>query len=310
MINQTKTFIHPTVNKAIQNKQAVVALESAVITHGLPHPINIELAQEMETIILNAGCIPATMAFMNGNLKIGLTNEEIGILGSMENTHKISRRDFGIAAANQWYGGTTVAGTLIAAKLSGIHVFATGGIGGVHRGNIYDISADLQELAQSPIVVVCAGAKSILNLPATLEVLETLGIPVIGYQTEDFPAFYARKSGLKTNFCANNAKEIADLFVRQKSYQLNNAVLVVNPIPEEYAIPSSEMETFINQALEEAVQNEISGAAITPFLLSKVATLTKGKSLKANLALLKNNAKLAAEISHEISMQFQPNLFI
>ncbi len=310
MINQTKTFIQPTVNKAIQNKQAVVALESAVITHGLPHPINIELAQEMETIILKAGCIPATMAFINGNLKIGLTNEEIGILGSMKNTHKISRRDFGLAAANQWYGGTTVAGTLIAAKLSGIHVFATGGIGGVHRGNIYDVSADLQELAQSPIVVVCAGAKSILNLPATLEVLETLGIPVIGYQTEDFPAFYARKSGLKTNFCANNAKEIADIFVRQKSYQLNNAVLVVNPIPEEYAIPSSEMETFINQALEEAVQNEISGAAITPFLLSKVATLTKGKSLKANLALLKNNAKLAAEISHEISVQFQPNLFI
>ena len=310
MINQFKTIIYPTVNKAIQNKQAVVALESAVITHGLPKPTNIELAQQMEAIIQKAGGIPATMAFINGILKIGISDEELNTLGTMENTHKISRRDFGMAAANQWYGGTTVAGTLIAAKLAGIHVFATGGIGGVHRGNIYDVSADLQELAHSPVVVVCAGAKSILNLPATLEVLETLGVPVIGYQTEDFPAFYARKSGLKTNFCANNAKEIADLFINQKSYQLNNAILVVNPIPEEYAIASEEMETFINQALQEAALNEISGSALTPFLLNKIAAITKGGSLQANLALLKSNARLATEISREISTQLQPSLFI
>ncbi|MAT43240.1 MAG: pseudouridine-5-phosphate glycosidase [Anaerolineaceae bacterium] len=310
MNKQTNTAIHTKIIKAIQNKQAIVALESAVITHGLPYPVNIELAKQMELIIQTEGAIPATAAFIDGTLKIGLSSEELNDLGTNNNTHKISRRDFGIAAAKRWSGGLTVAGTLIAARQSGIHVFATGGIGGVHRGNIYDVSADLQELAQSPIVVICAGAKSILDLPATLEVLETLGVPVVGYQTEEFPAFYARESGLKTNYKANNAKEIAELFIHQKSYQLNNAILVVNPIPKEAAIPSEKMESFITQALEEAAKNNIFGSAMTPFLLDKISSLTKGESLQANLALLKNNARLAAEISREISALLQPNLFI
>ncbi len=310
MNNPSNVSIQSAVYSAVHNKQAVVALESAVITHGLPHPTNLELAQEMENIIQQAGGVPATIAFMDGALKIGLSSEELNTLASRNDTHKISRREFGLAAARRWYGGTTVAGTLIAAKLAGIHVFATGGIGGVHRGTIYDVSADLEELAQSPVVVVCAGAKSILNLPATLEVLETKGVPVIGYQTEDFPAFYARKSGLKTKARANTPKEIADIFIHQRRYHLTNAILVVNPIPEKDAIPAEEMESTIDLALKAAEQNKIVGAAITPFLLNKLAELTKGRSLQANLALLRNNAKLAAEIATEISAQMQPMLSI
>ncbi len=293
--------IEKSIKTGIQNKKPIVALESAVITHGLPKPTNLELAIELENHILNQGAIPATTAFINGVLRIGLNRDELHTLANIEDSHKISKRDFGLAAANQWYGGTTVAGTLIAAKLAGIKVFATGGIGGVHRGNIYDISADLQELAQSPVVVVCAGAKSILDLPATLEVLETMGVPVIGYQTNEFPAFYAQKSGLKTHFCADSPDQIAEIFINQQKYGLNNSILVVNPIPDEFAVDPDEMENHIQKALEEASFNNITGSRVTPFLLSKIAEITQGKSLSANLALLKNNALLASEIAKHIS---------
>lgn len=293
--------INAEIKNAIQTRQPVVALESAVITHGLPNPKNIELAKDMETEIKNQGAIPATTAFFNGKLQIGLSEKQLNELANHQDAHKISRRDFGLASANGWYGGTTVAGTLIASKLAGIKVFATGGIGGVHRGNIYDVSADLQELSKSPVVVVCAGAKSILNLPATLEVLETLGIPVIGYQTDQFPAFYAKESGLKTHYKAETAAEIANIYQQQQNFKLNTGILVVNPIPDKYAIPNEEMEVVIQKAIIEAEENGVIGSAITPFLLGKIATVTKGKSLAANLALLKNNARLAAKISIAIS---------
>ncbi len=296
------------IRTALFSGKPVVALESAVITHGLPYPHNLQLALKMEDTIRQQNAEPATIAILNGKFRVGLSAAEIERLSQMKQCRKISRRDFGIALARGESGGTTVAGTLFAAHQAGIRVFATGGIGGVHRNAPFDISADLHELSRSPLVVVCAGAKAILDLPATLEVLETLGVPVIGYQCEEFPAFYSRQSGLKVNLTCQTASEIAQIALAHWGAGVRSAILVANPPPAESALPSNEVERIIQQAVREAEQNGIHGAAVTPFLLEKVNQLTGGASMQANLALLLNNARLAAEIARAISEMSIPSL--
>lgn len=289
------------VSRALKLHQPIVALETAVVTHGLPYPDNIKLARELEDEVHAQGAIPATIAILAGKIHIGLSSPELEHLGNTTiPSRKISRRDFGIAIAQREKGGTTVTGTLIAAHAAGIRVFATGGIGGVHRHTPFDISADLPELGRSPLVVVCAGAKAILDLPATVEYLETVGVPIIGYQTDEFPAFYSIESGLPVNATVNNPKEVAQIAKAHWELGLQSAILVVIPPPPEFAIPREKIEASIEQAVIEAQKQHISGAEVTPFLLNKVSELSSGTSLSANLALLRNNARLAARISIEI----------
>lgn len=293
--------ILPEVAHALETGLPVVALESAVITHGLPRPENLHLAQNLEAEIRAQGAIPATTAVIDGKVSVGLSPAELERLAYEPNPRKISRRDFGIAIARGECGGTTVCGTLIIARTAGIQVFATGGIGGVHRNSTFDISADLPELGRSPLVVVCAGAKAILDLPNTLEYLETTGVPVVGYQTTEFPAFYSRESGLPVNVTAQTPAEIAAIARAQWALGLECAVLVGNPPPAESALPFSRIEEFIQQALSEAMDQGVRGAAVTPFLLARVSQLSHGASLQTNLALLVNNACLAAQIARELS---------
>lgn len=295
-------MIHPSIALSLQNGLPVVALESAVITHGLPFPQNLELARQMEREVRDENASPATIAVIAGKVHIGLEDDELQKLADPGNpSRKISRRDFGIASARGENGGTTVAGTLIAASAVGIRVFATGGIGGVHRNAPFDISADLQELGHTPMIVVCAGAKAILDLPATLEVLETMGIPVLGFQTEELPAFYSRESGLPVTLRVENVNEVVSIASFQWRTGLKGAVLVVVPPPQEYAIPAAIMSDVVERALAEAEVRQIRGSAVTPFLLNRVAELSHGNSLQSNLALLKNNACLAAKIAVEWS---------
>ena len=283
---------------AIEMGQAVVALESAVITHGLPQPQNLELAQAVEQVIRSQGATPATTAILDGRICVGLTSEELKILASgQQPIRKISKRDFGIALARKEKGGTTVAGTLVVARRVGIRVFATGGIGGVHRDAPTDISADLPELGRSPVIVVCAGAKAILDLPATTEYLETMGVPIIGYQTDELPAFYSIHSGLPVTVRAESPAEIAAIALAQWELGIQTAVLVVVPPPPEFALAHQDIDQIINLALYEASQKNIRGSAVTPFLLARVSDLSGGSSLQANLALLKNNARVAAQIA-------------
>ena len=297
-----KSFvIHTEVSNALHAHQPVVALESAVITHGLPHPQNLELAQQLEIEVRAQGALPATIALLQGKIHIGLSNLQLAQLADAEGTRKISRRDFGLAVARSESGGTTVAGTLIAAHLAGIKVFATGGIGGVHRDAPFDISADLQELARTPLIVVCAGAKSILDLPATLEVLETNGIPVLGYPTHEFPAFFSPTSRLKVTQRVESPSEVTQIAKAHWALGLESAILVVVPPPADVAIPAEKMEVTIQQAVREAKIRGITGAAVTPFLLQRVNQLSGGASLAANLALLRNNARIAAHIAVEFS---------
>jgi pseudouridine-5'-phosphate glycosidase len=298
-IELPKTFVvNPDVSFAQCNEVPVVALESTVITHGLPFPENLNLALEMEQIIRNRGAVPATIGVIDGKIHIGLNHDQLLFLACGEPAvRKISGRDFGIALARKENGGTTVAGTLIAAHWAGIKVFATGGIGGVHRGTGFDVSADLPELGKTPLIVVCAGAKAILDLPATLEYLEMLGVPVLGYQTDEFPGFYSRISGLKVTVRVNSPLEAADIALAQWNLHIQRAVLVANPLPEDEAILPEEMEGHIKQALKEANEQEINGYQVTPFLLKRINELSGGKSLKANLALLYNNARIGAEIA-------------
>ncbi|MCD4752263.1 MAG: pseudouridine-5'-phosphate glycosidase [Anaerolineaceae bacterium] len=302
-------------SQAIQFAQAqrkpIVALETAVLTHGLPYPTNIILGLEMEALVRENGAEPATIAMIDGKFHIGLTQEQVSILGDPSTqTKKISRRDIGIAMANHLNGGTTVCGTLIAANAARIKVFATGGIGGVHRGNRFDISADLQELSHTPMVVVCAGAKSILDLPATLEYLETMGVPVIGYETDIFPAFFSRNSGLPVNSSVKSPSEVAEIAVNHWKMGLNSAILLVVPPPEKSAIDYQKVESIIVQALAEAERQGIHGANVTPFLLAKVNELSKGRSMKANLDLLKNNARIAANVAAELNKLDSQPLYI
>jgi len=289
--------ILPDVALAISKGTGVVALESAVITHGLPRPVNRELADELEMIIRENGITPATMALIDGKIAIGITRDELVALANHEQTVKVSSRMMGIAVAQNLSGGTTVAATLVAAHTAGIQVFATGGIGGVHRGQAFDISADLNELARRPVIVVCAGAKAILDLPATLEALETRGVPVLGYQTEDFPAFYSRSSGLKVDMSIDSPEQAAQIARAHWEAGNHSAVLVCNPLPEGQALDAKKINEAIEKAVHEAETRGISGSALTPFLLEKVGMITKGESLQANLALLRNNARLAARIA-------------
>ncbi len=290
------------VARAFKMRLPVVALESAVITHGLPHPENINLAMQMETEVSNQGAVPATIGLMDGKVIVGLSAEQVKRLGdTSQPSRKVSRRDFGVVLARKENGGTTVAGTLIAASTAGIQVFATGGIGGVHRDSTFDISADLQELGRVPMVVVCAGAKAILDLPATLEVLETLGVPVIGFGTDDFPAFYSTSSGLPVNVRVDTPEEVAAIARAHWGMGQTSAVLVVNPPPADVALPREKMEEIIHQALQSAAAEGIHGAGVTPYMLAKVSELSGGQSMHTNLALLRNNARLAARIARAMT---------
>ena len=275
----------------------IVALESAVITHGLPRPENLNLARGVEAVVRENGANPATIALLHGRIQVGLSDEQLEALANMDQTRKISLRDFGIALAGGMNGGTTVAATLFAAARAGIRVFATGGIGGVHRGAPFDISADLGQLGRTPVMVVCAGAKAILDLPATLEVLETQGVPVIGYQTDEFPAFYTRQSGLPVDYTVETPDEAAQVAQRAWNAGLSSAVLLVVPPPKADSLSLERMESAIQKALAEAEEQGIHGAAATPFLLGRVSEITGGESLRANLALLRNNARVAAQVA-------------
>ncbi len=288
------------VARALDLGTPVVALESTVITHGLPRPQNLELGRDMEKQVRDSGATPATIALLDGRIHIGLSDEELIRLSGSDSTMKVSHRDFAAAMLKKMDGGTTVAGTLFAAQMAGIKVFATGGIGGVHKESAFDISTDLRALAEISVIVVCAGAKAILDLHATLEYLETMGVPVIGYQTDEFPAFYSRESGLNVSARLDSPKEIAGFAKAHWNVGMKSAVLVTNPIPETEAISKSEIEPIIAKASAEAIEKGIHGQALTPFLLNRISELTQGKSLKANLALLLNNAGLAAQIAAEM----------
>jgi pseudouridine-5'-phosphate glycosidase len=291
----------PDVERALRLKLPLVALESTVITHGMPQPQNLQLAREMEAAIRLQGVTPATIAVLDGRIHIGLVDEELVRLARAKSPLKVSRRDFATALFRRGNGGTTVAGTMFAAQRAGIQVFATGGIGGVHKEHPFDISADLRALAEIPMVVVCAGAKAILDLPATLEYLETSGVPVVGFQTDEFPAFYARESGLKVSVRLDSVEEIAEFSRAHWSLGLPSAVLVANPIPAGNALPKSALDPVIARASKEAQAGKVHGQALTPFLLQRINELTNQDSLRANLALLLNNARLAARIANSFS---------
>jgi pseudouridylate synthase len=289
--------LSPAVAGAINRNAPILAFESAVITHGLPFPHNFEIAREMQSIATNAGISPATIALLSGKIHLGLDTTQLEQLANWKDPIKVSSRDIGIGIAKKETGGTTVAATLAMATKFGIKVFATGGIGGVHRGNQMDVSADLDVLAKSPVIVVCAGAKSILDLPATLEALETRSVPVLGWKTKEFPAFYSRSSGLKVNTRVESVSEIVEIAIAHWNAGSTSALLVCQPLDENLALDSKLVESAVESAKKVAEQNQISGSGLTPFLLTKVSEFTKGKSLIANLKLLKNNAALASEIS-------------
>lgn len=282
------------------NSDPVVALESTVIAHGLPRPINLETARRLESIVREAGATPATVAIINGQLCTGLTGEQLGSLANDNDVRKISKRDIPIAVAQKWTGGTTVSATLWIAARAGINVFATGGIGGVHRGSLPDVSADLPELAHTPMVVVCSGGKIVLDLPATREWLETYGVTVVGYQCDELPAFYSRRSGLPIDVRADSAHDVAEIFRAQQQLGISSALLVCVPVPEEAEVPAQQLNTVLNNALIEAERNNIGGRELTPFLLSQMAQGSQGLTIRANIALLENNARVAAEIARAI----------
>ena len=297
--------ISPRVLKALQEKRPVIALESTIISHGMPYPQNVRTALECERIARENGAEPATIAIIHGKLCVGLTEEEIEYLGR-EGTRvtKVSRRDIPILVSRQGDGATTVAATMIIAAMAGIRVFATGGVGGVHRGaeKTMDISADLEELSMTPVAVVCAGAKSILDLGLTLEYLETKGVPVIGYGTDTLPAFYTDRSEFRVDYRMDSPKEIADTIDAQRALGYHGGMLITNPIPKEYAMDPNVINATISSALEEAAVKHIKGKATTPFLLAKIVELTGGKSLDANIKLVYNNVKLASQIASSMKL--------
>ena len=289
--------VNPEVAEAVRAGRPVVALESTIISHGMPYPQNVETALNVERIIRENGAVPATIAIIGGRLKAGLTPEEIEYFGKKGTAiAKASRRDLAVLCAKGEDGATTVTTTMIIAHMAGIRIFATGGIGGVHRGaeTTMDISADLEELAHTPVMVVCAGAKSILDLGLTLEYLETKGVPVLGYGTEELPAFYTRQSGFRVDYRVDSPEELAKIFRTQNDLSLGGGMLVTNPIPEEFSMPKAVIDAAINQAIAECKEKGIHGKETTPFLLARVSELTGGDSLASNIRLVYNNAKLAA----------------
>ena len=295
------------VKEAMEERKPVVALESTIISHGMPYPENIETAKTLENIVREHGAIPATIAIINGRIKIGLSEEGLEFMGTSKEILKASRRDLPVVLAKGLSAATTVSATMICANLAGIKVFVTGGIGGVHRGaeQTFDISADLQELANTDVAVVCAGAKAILDLSRTLEYLETFGVPVVGFKTWEFPAFYTRESGLKVDYKVDDEIEAAKIIKTKWDLGLKGGVLIANPIPEEYALDKAYIDKAIEDALYEAEKRNIKGKEITPFLLDKIKDLTQGKSLKANIELVKNNAHVGAKIAIELNKLYE-----
>ena len=296
--------VNPEVAAAIAEGKPVVALESTIISHGMPYPQNVETALNVERVIRENGAVPATIAIIGGRLKAGLTADEIAYFGKKgRDIAKASRRDLAVLCARGEDGATTVTTTMIIAHMAGIKVFATGGIGGVHRGAevTMDISADLEELAQTPVMVVCAGAKSILDLGLTLEYLETKGVPVIGYGTDELPAFYTRKSGFGVDYRVDSPEELAAMFRAQRELNYKGGMLVTNPIPEQYAMDKEVIDKAIEQALAEAKEQHVHGKETTPFLLARVVELTGGDSLESNIKLVLNNATVAAKTAAELA---------
>ena len=299
-MNSKYLDINSNIKKALAEKRPVVALESTIISHGMPFPQNVETALKVEEIVRTTGAIPATIAIINGKFKVGLTEGEIEYLGrSGKSIVKASRRDIPYLISKKADGATTVASTMIGAEMAGIKIFATGGIGGVHRGaqKSFDISADLQELAKTNVAVVCAGVKSILDLGLTLEYLETHGVPVLGYKTKELPAFYTQKSGFEVDYQLNTANEIANFLKVKWEMNLKGGVVIANPIPTEFQLDYNSINEIIHSAILEPEDNGIKGKEITPFLLDKVKEFSYGKSLEANVQLVYNNAKLAAKIA-------------
>lgn len=295
--------VKPEIEEALKNGKPVVALESTIISHGMPYPENIKMAKEVERIVRENGAIPATIAILNGKLTVGLSDDELELLGTSKDVLKASRRDLPFIVAKELNGATTVAATMIIAAMAGIKVFATGGIGGVHRQaqETFDISADLQELANTNVAVICAGAKSILDIGLTLEYLETQGVPVVGFGSDEFPAFYTRKSGFKVDYRVDSEVELAKALKAKWDMNLKGGIVIGNPIPYEYEMNYDDINNAITEALVEAEKKGIKGKDTTPFLLSKVKEITKGKSLESNIQLVYNNAKLAAKLALELS---------
>jgi pseudouridine-5'-phosphate glycosidase len=295
--------IKPEIKQAILEKKAVIALESTIISHGMPYPQNVETARKTEEIIRQNNAIPATIGIINGQIIVGLNDDELEIMGKSSHAIKVSRRDIPVVISRKLHGATTVASTMIFAEAAGIKVFVTGGIGGVHRGATvsFDISADLIELSNTNVAVVCAGAKSILDLGLTLEYLETLGVPVIGYKTDEFPAFYTRKSGHKLVHFSENITEIANMLHIKWLLNLKGGAVIANPIPEKFEPEFGFIDSAIEIALQKSINEGITGKNVTPFLLNEIKNETKGKSLEANIELVFNNAKVGAELSKAMS---------
>ncbi len=289
----------PEVAQARAAGKPIVALESTIISHGMPYPQNVQMAREVEQIIRNSGAVPATIAIIDGKICIGLNEQQLELLGTSHDAMKVSRRDLPYVVASRRLGATTVAATMICAHMAGIKVFVTGGIGGVHRGaeTNFDISADLQELAHTDVAVVCAGVKSILDIPKTLEYLETHGVPVMSVGQPGFPAFFTRESGHKADFQFDTAAEQATFILTKWALGLHGGVVVANPVPAESAMEKAEIDRITEQALKEADQQGVTGKAITPFLLARIKTLTEGRSLVTNIALVKHNARVGAELA-------------
>jgi pseudouridylate synthase len=288
------------IQSAFAKGKPVVALESTVIAHGLPRPQNLETAERLEKLVRNAGAVPATIAILEGKLCVGLSDDQIKQVAESEDIRKVSIRDLPIVVARGWNAATTVASTIWIAYRAGIQVFATGGIGGVHRGSVPDVSADLPELARTPMVVVCSGAKIILDLPATREWLETHGVTVLGYGCDELPAFYSCKSGLVVDGRVDSAAEVAEIWNSQRGLGINKALMVAVPVPTDFEVPEELLASTLKSALEEAEREHIAGRELTPFLLSRMAQESEGATLRANIALLENNARLAAEIARAL----------
>ncbi|HEY85090.1 MAG TPA: pseudouridine-5'-phosphate glycosidase [Chloroflexi bacterium] len=291
-----KMNYHPEVESALKENKPIVALESTLITHGFPSPKNLLVAKEIEDAVRQEGAVPATIAILDGQITVGLNEEELSRLATSD-ARKCSARDLPLVIAQKGNGGTTVAATMVIARQAGIPVFATGGIGGVHRGSNFDISADLMELGRTPITVVCAGMKAFLDLPAGLEVLETQAVSVVGYQTDAFPAFYSRESGLPVDLRVDTPPQVANIIRARDALQLSNAILLTVPVPKAKEWPAAQAHPVIEQALGEAEEKGMPGKEITPFILAKIAELSGGQSMGANIALLLNNARVAAQVA-------------
>ncbi len=301
MNNKSLFNLRSDVQSALHLKQPIVALESTVTAHGLPRPQNLETARRMEQIVRKGGAVPATTAILDGQLCVGLDDEQLKLIAETDGIKKVSIRDLPIAVAQRWNGATTVASTSWIAARAGVKVFATGGIGGVHRGPLPDISGDLPALASTSIIVVCSGAKIVLDLPATREWLETHGVTVVGFGCDELPAFYSRRSGLPIDARCDSADEVAEIFRAQEALGIERALLVTVPVPEEFEVPADDLRSSLDEALRQAENENIGGRELTPFLLSRMAQQSEGATLTANIALLENNARVATDIANALS---------